>query len=242
MGRGKIEIKRIENTSNRQVTFSKRRGGLLKKAHELAVLTDARIGLIVYSASGKLYQYQSPGSSMEEIIDRFLKAENIQCENRNIHQQLHCEITKIRHETDRLQLSLKQITGEDLTGLTVNDLNQLEEQLEFSVGKVRTRKNELLNQQLENLHRKEHILLDENSYLCKAVMFEHHVMMEQQHEIEEQKDREIREMGFLEPFGQILDDSRSLLHLGPEIHPFQLQPIQPNLQEAELHGHRRQLW
>ncbi|PKU76440.1 MADS-box protein ZMM17 [Dendrobium catenatum] len=228
MGRGKIAIKRIENTSNRQVTFSKRRGGLLKKAHELAVLTDARIGLIVFSASGKLYQYQSPGSSMEEIIDRFLIAENIQFENRNIHQQLHCEITKIRHETDRLQLNLKQITGEDLTGLTVNDLNQLEEQLEFSVGKVRTRKNELLNQQLENLHRK--------------VMFEHQVMMEQQHEIEEQKEREIREMGFLEPFGQILDDSRSLLHLGPEIHPFQLQPIQPNLQEAELHGHRRQLW
>ncbi|KAI0495612.1 hypothetical protein KFK09_021914 [Dendrobium nobile] len=222
MGRGKIEIKRIENTNNRQVTFSKRRVGLLKKAHELAVLTDARIGLIVFSASGKLYQYQSPGSSMEEIIDRFLKAENIQFENRNIHQQLHCEITKIRHETDRLQLSLKQITGEDLTGLTVNDLNQLEEQLEFSVGKVRTRKNQLLNQQLENLHRR--------------------VMMEQQQEIEEQKVREIREMGFLEPFGQILDDSRSLLHLGPEIHPFQLQPIQPNLQEAELHGHRLQLW
>ncbi|PKU76438.1 MADS-box transcription factor 29 [Dendrobium catenatum] len=220
MGRGKIEIKRIENTNNRQVTFSKRRVGLLKKAHELAVLTDARIGLIVFSASGKLYQYQSPGSSMEEIIDRFLKAENIQFENRNIHQlpsisqQLHSEIAKIRNETDRLQLSLKQITGEDLTGLTVNDLNQLEEQLEFSVGKVRTRK----------------------------VMFEHHVMMEQQHEIEEQKEREIREMGFLEPFGQILDDSRSLLHLGPEIHPFQLQPIQPNLQEAELHGHRRKLW
>ncbi|XP_028551762.1 MADS-box transcription factor 31-like [Dendrobium catenatum] len=228
MGRGKIEIKRIENTNNRQVTFSKRRVGLLKKAHELAVLTDARIGLIVFSASGKLYQYQSPGSSMEEIIDRFLKAENIQFENRNIHQQLHSEIAKIRNETDRLQLSLKQITGEDLTGLTVNDLNQLEEQLEFSVGKVRTRKNQLLNQQLENLHRK--------------VMFEHHVMMEQQHEIEEQKEREIREMGFLEPFGQILDDSRSLLHLGPEIHPFQLQPIQPNLQEAELHGHRRKLW
>ncbi|RVW39645.1 MADS-box transcription factor 3 [Vitis vinifera] len=32
MGRGKIEIKRIENTTNRQVTFCKRRNGLLKKA------------------------------------------------------------------------------------------------------------------------------------------------------------------------------------------------------------------
>ncbi|KAH0453573.1 hypothetical protein IEQ34_017897 [Dendrobium chrysotoxum] len=77
---------------------------------------------------------------MEEIIDGYQKAESIHFDNLNSHQQLHCEIAKIRHETDRLQLSLKQITGEDLTGLTVNDLNQLEEQLEFSVNKVRTRK------------------------------------------------------------------------------------------------------
>ncbi|KAJ0975901.1 hypothetical protein J5N97_017866 [Dioscorea zingiberensis] len=62
MGRGKIEIKRIENTTNRQVTFSKRRQGLLKKAHELAVLCDANIGLVVFSHSGKLFEYCSPGS------------------------------------------------------------------------------------------------------------------------------------------------------------------------------------
>ncbi|URD73437.1 MADS-box transcription factor [Musa troglodytarum] len=43
MGRGKIEIKRIENPTNRQVTFSKRRGGLLKKANELAILCDAQL-------------------------------------------------------------------------------------------------------------------------------------------------------------------------------------------------------
>ncbi len=34
MGRGKIEIKRIENPTSRQVAFSKRRRGLLKKAHK----------------------------------------------------------------------------------------------------------------------------------------------------------------------------------------------------------------
>ncbi|QHN78878.1 Floral homeotic protein AGAMOUS [Arachis hypogaea] len=43
IGRGKIEIKRIENTTNRQVTFCKRRNGLLKKAYELSVLCDAEI-------------------------------------------------------------------------------------------------------------------------------------------------------------------------------------------------------
>lgn len=59
MGRGKIEIARIESRTNRQVTFSKRRGGLLKKARELSVLCDAEIGLIIFSCTGKLTQFCS---------------------------------------------------------------------------------------------------------------------------------------------------------------------------------------
>lgn len=59
MGRGKIEIKRIENTTTRQVTFSKRRTGLLKKTNELSVFCDAQIGLIIFSSTGKLFQYCS---------------------------------------------------------------------------------------------------------------------------------------------------------------------------------------
>lgn len=57
MGRGKIEIKRIENKTNRQVTFCKRRNGLLKKAYELSVLCDAEIALLVFSNRGRLYEY-----------------------------------------------------------------------------------------------------------------------------------------------------------------------------------------
>jgi len=56
-GRGKIEIKRIENTNNRQVTFCKRRNGLLKKAYELSVLCDAEVALVVFSSRGRLYEY-----------------------------------------------------------------------------------------------------------------------------------------------------------------------------------------
>lgn len=59
MGRGKIEIKRIENTTNRQVTFCKRRNGLLKKAYELSVLCDAEVALIVFSSRGRLYEYSN---------------------------------------------------------------------------------------------------------------------------------------------------------------------------------------
>lgn len=59
MGRGKIEIKKIENLNNRQVTFSKRRNGLLKKAKELSVLCDAEVAVIVFSSTGKLYEFSN---------------------------------------------------------------------------------------------------------------------------------------------------------------------------------------
>ena len=61
MGRGKIEIKKIENANSRQVTFSKRRTGLLKKAQELAILCDAEVAVIIFSNTGKLFEFSSSG-------------------------------------------------------------------------------------------------------------------------------------------------------------------------------------
>jgi MADS-box transcription factor, plant len=63
MGRGKIKIKRIENSTNRQVTFSKRRAGLVKKAREIGVLCDTEVGVVIFSSGGKLYDYCSPRTS-----------------------------------------------------------------------------------------------------------------------------------------------------------------------------------
>lgn len=59
MGRGKIDIKLIENLNNRQVTFSKRRAGLLKKAGELSVLCDSEVAVIIFSSTGKLFEFSS---------------------------------------------------------------------------------------------------------------------------------------------------------------------------------------
>ncbi|XP_044435288.1 uncharacterized protein [Triticum aestivum] len=55
MGRGKVVMKRIDNKVARQVTFHKRRRGLLKKAQELAVLCDAHLGVLVFNSTGKLH-------------------------------------------------------------------------------------------------------------------------------------------------------------------------------------------
>ncbi|CAJ1947212.1 unnamed protein product [Sphenostylis stenocarpa] len=59
MGRGRVQLKQIENKISRQVTFSKRRTGLRKKAHEISVLCDAQVALIVFNAKGKLFEYSS---------------------------------------------------------------------------------------------------------------------------------------------------------------------------------------
>ena len=59
MTREKIKIKKIDNITARQVTFSKRRRGLFKKAEELAILCDADVALIIFSATGKLFEYAS---------------------------------------------------------------------------------------------------------------------------------------------------------------------------------------
>ncbi|RRT39899.1 hypothetical protein B296_00035409 [Ensete ventricosum] len=64
MGRGKIVIRRIDNTTSRQVTFSKRRNGLLKKAKELAILCDAEVGLVIFSSTGRLYEFSSSRFSL----------------------------------------------------------------------------------------------------------------------------------------------------------------------------------
>ena len=72
MGRGRVELKRIENKINRQVTFAKRRNGLLKKAYELSVLCDAEVALIIFSTRGKLYEFCS-SSSMLKTLERYQK-------------------------------------------------------------------------------------------------------------------------------------------------------------------------
>ncbi|KAI3767400.1 hypothetical protein L2E82_17499 [Cichorium intybus] len=72
MGRKKLEIKRIEDKSSRLVAFSKRRTGLISKAQQLSVLCDVDVALMVFSASGKLYEFCSGGTnSMKHLLARY---------------------------------------------------------------------------------------------------------------------------------------------------------------------------
>ncbi|KAF9591013.1 hypothetical protein IFM89_001223 [Coptis chinensis] len=57
MGRRRIEIVKIENKYKRNVTFSKRRSGLFKKATDLCTLCDCQIAIIVFSPAKKVYPF-----------------------------------------------------------------------------------------------------------------------------------------------------------------------------------------
>uniref|UniRef100_A0A452XQ18 MADS-box domain-containing protein n=1 Tax=Aegilops tauschii subsp. strangulata TaxID=200361 RepID=A0A452XQ18_AEGTS len=67
MVRGKTVIERIENTTSRQVTFSKRKSGLFKKARELGVLCDAQVAVVLFSNTGRLYDYSNCNSGACEV-------------------------------------------------------------------------------------------------------------------------------------------------------------------------------
>ncbi|KAL4325751.1 hypothetical protein GQ457_11G025540 [Hibiscus cannabinus] len=71
MGRVKLKIKRLESYSNRQVTYSKRRTGILKKAKELSILCDIHIILLMFSPTGKPTLFHGARSNIEEVIAKF---------------------------------------------------------------------------------------------------------------------------------------------------------------------------
>lgn len=142
MGRGRVQLRRIENKISRQVTFSKRRNGLMKKAAELSILCDAEVALIVFSNKDKLYEFAS--SSMTKILERYRKRSNLIQDIGKDPQNSDIELTHLKEEVDRLQRSRRHLLGEDLHQLGATDLQHLEQQLEEALQKVTLTKEQLL--------------------------------------------------------------------------------------------------
>ncbi|XP_024024542.1 agamous-like MADS-box protein AGL11 [Morus notabilis] len=164
MGRGKIEIKRIENTTNRQVTFCKRRNGLLKKAYELSVLCDAEVALIVFSSRGRLYEYSN--NNIRSTIDRYKKANSDSSSASSIieinAQYYQQESAKLRQQIQMLQNSNRHLMGDALSSLSVKELKQLENRLERGITRIRSKKHEMLLAEIEYLQKREMELENEN--------------------------------------------------------------------------------
>ncbi|XP_019460420.1 PREDICTED: agamous-like MADS-box protein AGL9 homolog isoform X3 [Lupinus angustifolius] len=169
MGRGRVELKRIENKINRQVTFAKRRNGLLKKAYELSVLCDAEVALIIFSNRGKLYEFCS-SSSMIYMLERYQKC-NYGAPEANVSTREALELSsqqeylKLKARYEALQRSQRNLMGEDLGPLSSKELESLERQLDSSLKQIRSTRTQFMLDQLSDLQRKEHMLSEANRSL-----------------------------------------------------------------------------
>ncbi|XVE85359.1 hypothetical protein DITRI_Ditri17bG0084600 [Diplodiscus trichospermus] len=147
MGRRKVEMKRIENKSSRQVTFSKRRSGLIKKARELSVLCDVEIALVVFSSRGRLYEFSS-AESLAQILERYwsrYKQESEASEDVNEALLSHTELLNI------VERQLEEPTAEKLS---VMDLVKLEKQLDIALSVTRARQTQLTTESITTLQEK----------------------------------------------------------------------------------------
>ncbi|CAI0381280.1 unnamed protein product [Linum tenue] len=179
MGRGRVELKRIENKINRQVTFAKRRNGLLKKAYELSVLCDAEVALIIFSNRGKLYEFCSSSRyniilfSMLKTLERYQKCNYGAPESTaNGQQEISSqqEYLKLKARYEALQRSQRNLLGEDLGPLSTKELESLERQLDMSLKQIRSTRTQYMLDQLTDLQRKEHLLNEANKTLKQRLM------------------------------------------------------------------------
>nr|AMS35027.1 APETALA-like protein [Cornus florida] len=172
MGRGKVQMKRIENKINRQVTFSKRRGGLLKKAHEISVLCDAEVALIVFSTKGKLFEY-STDSCMEKILERYERysyAERQQTVyDPESPENWSLEHVKLKARIELLEKNHKHYMGEDLDSLSLKELQNLEQQIDTALKRIRSGKNQLMYESISQLQKKEKAIQEQNNTLAKKI-------------------------------------------------------------------------
>lgn len=158
LGRQKIAIAKIHNKNRLQVTFSKRRTGLFKKASELCTLCGVEIAILVFSPTNKVFSFGHP--DVNSIIDRFLCSDQTSnksttamkmlesySRNDNIRHlnmmlaQLYGQLEEERERGKKLDQFRKdrqqQWLGSSIDELKVNQLQQLKMALEELKKKVK---------------------------------------------------------------------------------------------------------
>ncbi|XP_014494063.1 agamous-like MADS-box protein AGL12 [Vigna radiata var. radiata] len=172
MARGKVQLKRIENSVHRQVTFCKRRAGLLKKAKELSVLCDAEIGLFIFSAHGKLYELATKGT-MQDLIERYTKftrAAHPETSPEPLPLDAKEESNLLKQEIQTLQKSIRYLFGGGNKTSTIDELQVLEKNLETWIYHIRSMKTNIMLQEIEALKDKEGTLKAANKYLHDKIV------------------------------------------------------------------------
>ncbi|XP_019094197.1 PREDICTED: protein MADS AFFECTING FLOWERING 5-like isoform X2 [Camelina sativa] len=203
MGRRKVEIKRIEDKISRQVTFCKRRNGLLEKARQLSILCESSVALVIVSSTGKLYSFSS-GESMAKILSRveIQQADDPETSDlaekgmNYLSQKELLEIVqwlalRLRFPPPPLSLSIKlfvfvfgflliyaynicsKLEEAKSDNASIDFLKSLEEQLKTALSVTRDRKTELMMDFVKTLQEKEKLLREENQILTSQLSKKH---------------------------------------------------------------------
>uniref|UniRef100_M0ZWE0 Uncharacterized protein n=1 Tax=Solanum tuberosum TaxID=4113 RepID=M0ZWE0_SOLTU len=139
MARGKIQIKKIENQTNRQVTYSKRRNGLFKKANELTVLCDAKVSIVMISSTGKLHEFISPSITTKQLFDLYQKTIGVDIWTSH-YEKMQEQLRKLKDVNRNLRKEIRQRMGESLNDLNFEQLEELMENVDNSLKLIRERK------------------------------------------------------------------------------------------------------
>ncbi|KAG6412832.1 hypothetical protein SASPL_125524 [Salvia splendens] len=79
------------------------------------------------------------------------------------------EHAKLKARMEVLQRNQRHYMGEDLDTLSMKELQNLEHQLDDSLKHIRRRKNQLMNESISELQKKDKALQEQNNFLAKKI-------------------------------------------------------------------------
>ncbi|KAM1777594.1 hypothetical protein ACFX11_044242 [Malus domestica] len=166
----KIKIRRIDYLPARQVTFSKRRRGIFKKAEELSILCESEVAVIIFSQTGKLFDFSS--SSTKDVIARY-KSHTGEKSNQSMLDQLQLEkenTIRLSKELEDKTRKLRHLKGEELQDLDLDELQKLEKLVEASHGRVMETKEKKIMSEIMALAKKGDELVEANNQLKQRMV------------------------------------------------------------------------
>ncbi|XP_041008230.1 truncated transcription factor CAULIFLOWER A-like isoform X1 [Juglans microcarpa x Juglans regia] len=181
MGRGKVQLKRIEDKSSRQVTFSKRKGGLMKKARELAVLCDVEVALMIFSDRGRLYEFSS-AESLGKILERYrthVEEEIAVRRSSELEKTRHADCPGLQMGARPLEMIQRYLEEQNIQEKTLIELTHLEIELDVILRQTRFRKTQLMIEAIKAHYEEEKQLREEKTLMeeeMAAMMSEDHVL------------------------------------------------------------------
>ncbi|KAG7573593.1 Transcription factor MADS-box [Arabidopsis suecica] len=160
MGRRKIKMEMVQDMNTRQVTFSKRRTGLFKKASELATLCNAELGIVVFSPGGKPFSYGKP--NLDSVAERFMREyddsdsgdEEESGNNRPklkrmserldlLNQEIEAEKNRGETDQEKLESAGDERFKNSIETLTLDELNEYKDKLQTVHGRIECQVNHM---------------------------------------------------------------------------------------------------